>query len=155
MKTDSLYHVEQQTQKLFIGLPLKTSNQECSVAMPAHKERFFKENILAKIPHKKNGQILALYTEYEGDYTQPYTWILGCEVDSLDNIPEGLVGKVIPASKYAVFKTQGSFPQGLIQVWQSIWANPLQRSYTSDFEVYPASFDPVNNPAVSVYIAID
>jgi predicted transcriptional regulator YdeE len=52
--------------------------------------------------------------KYEGDYTKPYSWILGCEVSSLDEIPEGLVGKVIPESKYAVFTTQGEFPQGLI-----------------------------------------
>ena len=38
------YSVEKQKQKFFIGLELKTNNEECSSAMPAHKERFFKEN---------------------------------------------------------------------------------------------------------------
>ena len=61
--------------------------------MPAHKDRFFKENISSKIPNKINGDILALYTDYEGDYTKPYSWILGCEVSSLEQVPEGLVGK--------------------------------------------------------------
>jgi hypothetical protein len=72
---------------------------------------------------------------YEGDYTKPYSWILGCEVSSLDEIPEGLVGKVIPESKYAVFTTQGEFPQGLIAAWQAVWKSNLLRSYTSDFEL--------------------
>ncbi|MFS8562909.1 MAG: GyrI-like domain-containing protein [Rhabdochlamydiaceae bacterium] len=149
-----MHHIEHQKEKFFIGLELRTNNEECSVAMPAHKDRFFKENILAKIPNKINGNILALYTDYEGDYTKPYSWILGCEVSSLDQVPEGLVGKKIPASKYTVFTTQGEFPQGLIAVWQNIWQSSLPRSYTSDFEVYPSDFDPQQNPNVKVYIAI-
>lgn len=147
--------IEHQKERLFIGLELRTNNEECSLAMPAHKERFFKENTLSKIPNKINGNILALYTDYEGDYTKPYSWILGCEVSSLDQVPEGLVGKIIPESRYAVFTTQGEFPQGLIAVWQEVWKLDLARSYTSDFEVYRSDFDPQRNPEVKVYIALD
>ncbi len=147
--------IERQNKKFFIGLELRTNNEDCSSAMPSHKEKFFRENILAKIPNKINGNILALYTNYEGDYTKPYSWILGCEVSSLDEVPEGLVGKVIPESTYAVFTTQGGFPQGLIAAWQAVWKSDLHRSYTSDFEVYRSDFDPQKNPQVKVYIAID
>lgn len=152
---DMTHTIEHQTHKFFIGLELRTNNEECSLAMPAHKERFFKENILAKIPNKINGNILALYTDYEGDHTKPYSWILGCEVSSLDKVPADLVGKEIPASKYAIFTTQGVFPQGLIAAWQAVWKSNLPRSYTSDFEVYHSDFDPQTNPQVKVYIAID
>jgi predicted transcriptional regulator YdeE len=152
----SMHHtVEHQKKKFFIGLELRTNNEECSSAMPAHKERFFGENVPSKIPNKVNGNTLALYTDYEGDYTKPYSWILGCEVSSLDEVPEGLVGKVIPESNYAVFTTQGGFPQGLIAAWQAVWKSHLHRSYTSDFEVYHSDFDPQDNPQVKVYIAID
>lgn len=147
--------IKHQNEKLFIGLELRTNNEECSLAMPAHKDRFFNENIVGMIPNKSNGNILALYTDYEGDYTKPYSWILGCEVSSLDDIPEGLVGKVIPESKYAVYTTQGEFPQGLIAVWHEIWKSGLHRLYTSDFEVYRSDFDPQQNPQVQVYIAIE
>jgi predicted transcriptional regulator YdeE len=150
-----MHHIEHQKEKFFIGLELRTNNEECSLAMPAHKDRFFKENIPSKIPNKINGNILALYTDYEGDYTMPYSWILGCEVANLDEVPEGLVGKVILESKYAVFTTQGEFPQGLIAVWQEIWQSGLPRSYTSDFEVYQNDFDPKRNPEVKVCIAIE
>lgn len=148
------YTLEHGNKKLFIGLELRTHNNECSVTMPMHKEKFFRENIPAKIPNKINGNILALYTDYEGDYTKPYSWILGCEVSSLDDVPTGLVGKVIPESDYAVFTTQGSFPQGLITVWQNVWQSQLHRSYTSDFEVYRSDFDPEKSPEVLLYIAI-
>jgi len=149
------YTIEHQRYKFFIGLELRTNNAECAVAMPAHKEKFFKENIIAKIPNKINDNILALYTDYEGDYTQSYSWVLGCEVSSLDSVPTGLIGKEIPASQYAVFTTQGEFPQGLIAVWQTVWQSNLSRCYTSDFEVYSRYFDPQKNPEVKVYIAID
>lgn len=149
------YTIEKQKKKFFIGLELRTNNEECSLAMPAHKEKFFRENTLAKIPNKINGNILALYTDYEGDYTKPYSWILGCEVSSLDEIPAGLVGKVIPESKYALFTTQGEFPQGLIAAWQAVWKSNLHRSYTTDFELYHSNFDPQKNPEVKVYIAIE
>lgn len=146
---------EHQKEKFFIGLELRTNNEECALAMPAHKDRFFKENILLKISNKINGNILALYTDYEGDETKPYSWILGCEVSSLEQVPEGLVGKVIPESNYAVFTTQGEFPQGLIAAWQEIWKSNLSRTYTNDFEVYRSDFDPQQNPEVKVYIAIE
>lgn len=147
--------IEHQKEKQFIGLELRTNNEDCSSAMPAHKDRFFKENIPSKIPNKINGNILALYTDYEGDYTKPYSWILGCEVSSLEQVPEGLVGKVIPASRYVVYTTKGEFPQGLIAAWQDIWKSNLPRSYTSDFEVYRSDFDPQRNPEVKIYIAIE
>lgn len=146
------YTTKDVNQKYFIGLELRTNNKECSSTMPAHKQKFFGENILGKIPNKVGNGIFALYTDYEGDYTGDYSWILGCEVSSLDNVPEGLVGKVIPASKYAVFTTKGEFPQGLIAVWQEVWKSSFLRSYTSDFEVYPNDFDPQKNPEVKVYI---
>lgn len=146
--------IENQKKKFFIGFELRTDNQKCSLEMPVHKDRFFNENILAKIPNKINGNILAVYTDYEGDYTQPYSWILGAEVSSLDEIPAGLVGKVIPESKYAVFTTRGEFPQGLVAAWQAIWQSDLSRSYTTDFELYSSDFDPQRNPEVKVYIAI-
>ncbi len=149
------YTVEKQDQKLFIGLELRTDNEKCSLEMPAHQERFIKENVFAKIPNKTAGDVFALYTDYEGDYSKPYSWILGCEVSSLDELPKGLVGKEIPASKYAVFVTEGKFPDGLIAVWQEVWKLDLARSYTSDFEVYRSDFDPEKSPEVKVHIAID
>lgn len=147
--------VEHQKQRYFIGLELRTNNEECSSTMPAHKEKFFLEDVPSKIPNKISGDILALYTDYEGDCTKPYSWILGCEVANLEEIPSGLVGKIIPESNYAVFTTQGGFPEGLIAAWQAIWKSNLSRSYTTDFEVYRADFDPQNNPQVKVCIAVD
>jgi len=78
--------IEHQKEKFVIGLELRTDSEKRSADMPAHKDRFFKEKIISQIPDKINGNILALYTDYEGDYTQPYSWILGCEVSSLEHV---------------------------------------------------------------------
>lgn len=147
--------IENQKQKYFIGMELRTDNDKCSLEMPAHKDKFFKENTLAKIPNKISEDILAVYTDYEGDQTKPYSWILGCEVSNLNNVPGGLVGKIIAPAQYAVFTTQGTFPNGLIAVWQEIWKSNLKRSYSTDFEIYRSTFDPEKNPEVKVYIALE
>lgn len=149
-------YISQTTPKKYvIGLPLRTDNTEASKTIPAHWGRFFQENILSRIPARTGGDILAVYTEYEKDQTKPYTMILGCEVASLDEVPEGLVGLEILASHYAVFTTNGPHPQGVVETWQTIWNGDLQRTFTADFEVYSSQFDPEKNPQVKVYIAVE
>ncbi len=148
------YTTLQQEQTFFIGLPLRTHNTRCATEMPAHKEKFFREDTVAKIPNKVNGDILAVYTDDENDCNGEYSWMLGCEVSSLDDVPTGLVGKVLPVTTYAVFTTKGKFPDGLIEAWQTIWKTNLSRAYTTDFELYQADFNPQTNPTVTVYIAL-
>ena len=91
----------------------------------------------------------------KGTIRSPTPGFLDARCPNLDQVPAGLVAKVIPESQYAVFTTQGEFPQGLIAVWQAIWNSAVRRSFTSDFELYQADFHPQKNPEVKVYIAID
>ncbi len=146
----------QQSEKLFIGLELRTSNEEMPSQVNAHWGRFYSE-FLHKIPNRVDGSVLALYTDYEGDYTKPFSYIVGCEVSSLDEIPEGMVGRVIPQSEYALFTTDGPFPKCMIDTWQKIWhaeKSDIRRTYTNDFELYGPDFDPGKNPKVAIYIAV-
>lgn len=149
------YVLQKTARKCFIGLPLRTDNFKAHQTIPAHWERFYKENVIARIPGKVDGAVMAVYTEYEKDHTKPYTMILGCETASLGKIPEGLVGIEIPASRYAVFTSQGPHPDGLIQIWHSVWNGELSRSFTADFELYPADFDPQKNPQAKIFVAIE
>jgi predicted transcriptional regulator YdeE len=100
------------------------------------------------------GDIFALYTQYEEDYTKPYTYVLGCEVSSLDQIPKGMMGIEISPTPYAVFTARGAFPASLGSTWQSIWETPIERAYSVDFEIYPPTFHPESNPEVKVFIAV-
>lgn len=148
------YKTEKQGKKFFIGIEVKTNNQECVPHMQKLWERFYTEGLMEKIPHKVNNTLYAVYTDYEGDFTKPYTYILSCEVSTLKDIPEGFVGKEVPAASYAVYTTQGHYPQGLVAAWQAIWQCPFKRAYTTDFEVYRPDFNPQTNPEVKIYIAI-
>jgi len=139
-----------------LGIALRTTNENRASAseIPPHKERFTSEGIYDQIPHKTTGDILGFYTDYESDFTKPYTLIYGCEVSTVDKIPEGLTLAIAPASKYAVYEINGEFPESLLQTWGEIWESDLKRTYTADFEVYPVDFDPINNPKMQLYISI-
>lgn len=139
--------------KLFIGIGIKTSNREFLTNVPPLWERFYKEAI-HRIPNRIDKSVIALYTDYEGDYNQPFYYLIGCEVSSLDEVPAGMEGRVIPHGAYALFKAEGLFPESMGKTWGKIWESPLPRAYKSDFEVYGPDFNPMANPTVNIYIGV-
>lgn len=80
--------------KKVVGIWVRTNNhkEQGLQDIQALWGRFMGEGIASKIPNLKNNTVYSIYTEYEGDYTQPYTTVLACEVDSLEIIPEGRKG---------------------------------------------------------------
>lgn len=147
------YIKENHPKKCVIGISVRTSNEHFqSEALPL-RDRFLGERLAEKIPHRLNQSILCVYTDYEGDYTKPFTWLIGCEVSDLKVIPQGMVGIEIPASSYAVFTATGPFPESMMVAWTSIWQSDVKRAYTTDFEVYGPDFNPQKNPRVKIYIA--
>lgn len=139
-----------------MGIEIRTTNENWQVArdLPSFWARFYRENIQAKIPHQKTGEVLGLYCEYESDHTKPYTLVAGCEVTVVGDIPQGLVVKHVPAAKYAVFEITGKFPDELMKVWEWIWEGHLRRTYTGDFEQYQIGFDGAENTDIHLYVAI-
>lgn len=83
--------VIQKPTKMIIGIECRTSNAPDAGPhdIPRHWEKFYTNNILNKIPNKTSNEVIALYCDYEGDYTQPYSLVIGCEVSTVDEIPEG------------------------------------------------------------------
>src|SRR5918992_1440377 len=110
-----------------IGMETRTRNADEANAATGRIcglwERFFRENVRVKIPHQVGGRAtLAGYSDYESDEKGAYCLTPGCEVRSLEDIPEGLTGRTIPASRYAVFTTEkGALPEIVIGAWQAIW----------------------------------
>ncbi|MFA6917092.1 MAG: GyrI-like domain-containing protein [Parachlamydiales bacterium] len=141
--------------KYIMGIECRTSNMPgaASKDIPQLWGRFYTENIMSQIP-KISDDVYALYCEYEGDYTAPYTCMIGCMVSSMDNIPAGLVAKVIPASDYAKYEAKGEFPQSVLNTWVSIWNGSLKRTYVVDFEVYDSRFATESNKPVDIYVGI-
>jgi len=140
-----------------IGIAIKTTNENGQAAkdIPALWNTFMTENILSKIPNKINDNIYSLYTDYEGDHSKPYTTIIGCKVEHLNTIPEGMIGKPFNGGNYTKFTTKGDLTKGLIiNEWHKIWNMDLKRLYTADFEIYGEKAQNPNDAEVDLFIAI-
>ncbi len=139
-----------------IGIETRTSNDEAQNDIPKLWQKFYSGDIKGKIPNKISEDVLSLYTEYESDYTKPYTIVLGCKVKDFSSIPEGMVSKTIPASRYAVFTAKGKMPGKLVETWQYIWSSGIKRAYTGDFDLHTDRANRANlpEPEVDVYVAI-
>ncbi len=140
-----------------IGIAIRTTNegQKGNKEIAEQWQRFLSEGILDKIPNKVDDTIYSLYTDYEGDHTQPYTAILGCKVEKLDEIPEGMTGKSFAGGTYIKTSAKGDLMDGLIvNHWAKIWKMELDRAYTADFEVFGEKAQDPSNAEVDFYIAV-
>jgi predicted transcriptional regulator YdeE len=139
-----------------IGIEIHTSNEKTMIDIPKMWGKFVTENIKDRIPNKINNDVLAVYTNYEGNHTKPYSYILGCEVSSLDIIPEGMISKTILSAQYEIFTAKGKMPDEIIKTWQHIWNPDIEnrRAYVFDFEVYGDKYGNPENSEVEIYIGI-
>jgi predicted transcriptional regulator YdeE len=142
-----------------IGIEVRTSNPDEMSGKGKIGElwrKFYSEDVLTKIPGRRDDAVLAAYTDYESDVNGAYSLGVGCDVDSLANIPAGLVGREIPAAKYAVFTSErGVIPGIIIDVWRRIWDyKGAARAYQTDFEVYGIERRDPKNAQVEVYVSV-
>jgi predicted transcriptional regulator YdeE len=150
-----------------VGLKVRTNNKneieplEGKIFPYVHK--YFNQNIAAKIPNrKKPGTTFCAYTEYESDHTGDYTYFIGEEVTSFDEIPAGLEKFTIQPQHYSKFTTEsGAMPDVVRNAWKKIWQltdKELggQRRYHADFEIYDErAADPTHQHVVlDIYIGI-
>ena len=145
------------SQIFIVGLAVRTANApgQAEVDIPKLRERFYHENVAEKISNRMNNDLIVVYTDYEGDYQKPYTCLIGHAVSDLNQVPEGLTGRAIPAATYAVFDVEGTFPASLINAWGKVWKMTLDRTYKADFELYPEDFNPMDNSSSAIYIGIE
>lgn len=123
--------------------------------------RFWGQNIANQIPNRKNpGVSLSVYTEYASDEHGDYSYFIGEEVSSFENIPSEFQTLTIPGGKYKKFTTpSGKMPEVVINAWQKIWKMTPDdfggsRAYIADFEVYDQrALDPATT-ILDIYIGI-
>ncbi|MBI3519062.1 MAG: AraC family transcriptional regulator [Bacteroidetes bacterium] len=143
-----------------IGISVRTTNEngQAMKDIPFLWDKFFTENISEKISNKLSDDLYCVYTHYEKDHTKPYTTILGYKVDVNEPIPEGLVAKSIDATNYKRFTASGKLSEGIVfKEWQNIWNlnDELNRSFTSDFEIYGTRSQNPEQAEVDIYIALN
>tara|TARA_R110001606_G_scaffold254596_2_gene402590 strand:+ start:51 stop:512 length:462 start_codon:yes stop_codon:yes gene_type:complete len=140
-----------------IGISIRTTNEngQASQEIAELWQKFMSENIVSKIPNKMGNDVYSLYTEYESDHTKPYTTILGCKVENLDNIPDGMVGSSFKGGNYIKTSAKGDLMQGLIvNHWSKIFEMDLERIYSADFEVFGEKAQNPSDAEVDFYVSI-
>jgi len=80
-----------------------------------------------------------VYCEYEGDWTKPFTVVVGCAVPADAEVVEGMKKIAIEAGQYAVLEARGQLPQGVFDAWAEVWRTPLDRRYQADYDRYDAN----------------
>lgn len=140
-----------------IGISVRTTNEggQASQDIPALWNKFMTEGIAEQIPNKVDNSIYCIYTEYQKDHTKPYTTILGCKVENLDTIPNGMVGKAFDEGTYTKHIAKGNILQGMVfGEWTKIWNSDLDRTFTADFEVYGEKAQNPENAEVDIFVAV-
>lgn len=139
-----------------VGISKKTSNQNYQAASDIQNlwEEFQERKIAEMTPEKMDDNIYAIYTDYEGDHTQPYTVLIGSKVETLDNVPKNLQGRKFKKANYLKFSPEGKLPEMVIEQWVKIWNSDIKRAYTADLEIYSKNSKDPENIVVDILIAI-
>jgi len=147
------YEVVRKPSQFIIGLSVRTDNEKAMKNIPEICAKF-QEGWQEKIKNCVNDDIVCAYLEYDEDYTKPYTYIIGCIVSSCEDIPAGMVCKELVGGLYAKIEVFGEYPDSLMQAWEDIWNLDIERSYTTDFEVYDQHFTEENDYYFNIYLAL-
>jgi predicted transcriptional regulator YdeE len=148
-----------------VGITACTSNgaemNPSTAKIGTTMQRFFMDGMQDKISHRKNpGKVFAVYTNYESDEHGAYTYFLGEEVTSFENIGQEFEMLTIPTQTYVKFTSNsGEIPEVVIDMWQNIWkmdASELggKRVYVADFEIYDERSRDPSNAILDIYIGI-
>jgi len=141
-----------------IGLRIRTTNENMQAAQDigALWGRFKGEDIFSQIPNKIEEDIYCIYTNYESDHTKPYDVVLGCKVHPDTECPENMIAHSIDGGDYAPFMAKGDLTTGIAvgEKWMEIWKTNLDRAYSSDFEIYSAKTEDLQNGEVNIFVAL-
>lgn len=140
-----------------MGISVRTTNEnfKAQTDIPQLWENFFKTNIIDSVPHKFSNDIYCVYTDYEGDFTEPYTVIIGCRVNIGGSVPKGMKAVTIEEGNYAAYTAHGKLSDGIvINTWNKIWSSTLERTYKTDYEFYSAQMFNPDETHVEVLIGV-
>ncbi|MES2215249.1 MAG: GyrI-like domain-containing protein [Pseudomonadota bacterium] len=150
-----------------LGITARTNNTALFEADPSTNvvastvQKYFHSGLPALIPNRSKSDVTyCVYTEYESDFNGDFTYFIGEEVDSLDEVPEGFTALTIPSQTYAKFTSDpGPMPAVCIDLWKDIWDMTSielggERGYIADFEVYDERASDHQNVVLDIYIGV-
>ncbi|MBO0910226.1 MAG: AraC family transcriptional regulator [Acidobacteria bacterium] len=145
-----------------VGIEARTDNRreagEAGV-IPGQWQKFFSQDIPAKIPNKTGPDFYAIYARYSSGHNGEYNYVVGARVKDGTVPPEGMVAIRVAAGNYAVFTTdKGPLAKIMPAAWQKINqladGGKLRRKYQTDFEVYDQRAQDPQNAQVEIYVGI-
>lgn len=142
------YEIVTLPEKKIVGLSARTGNNDPQMgAVIGGLWQKFMDGIWSMVNHPANPYCVCLYSGYDAT---SYDVTVGAEVTKNGN--PTLTEKTIPAGKYAKFHIKGDVVKDVGSAWAEIWAMPLDRSFTGDFEEYLSNVDGVAE--IDIYIAL-
>jgi predicted transcriptional regulator YdeE len=142
-----------------IGLSLgrKTTNEngQSAIDCGSHWQKFEAGKYADRIPNKTSDEVFAVYHVYDGDHTAPYSYFIGCKVDSNAVAPVGMNSLIIPKADYVKIIVKGIMPDCVANAWRDIWAGNLERTYRADFEIYDEGSKDWNAAEVGIYVGVN
>lgn len=139
-----------------VGIRYFGSNQNNEI--PQTWNSFLQQKV--KIKHQLNPETTYGMCEHVSDLTDDseFAYIACVEVDSLEEIPEGMSGKTVAANQYAVFTHKGSVDR-LGDTYEYIYGNwfmksDYERTEDDDFELYDQRFTNDENSEMEIFIPI-
>lgn len=149
------YEIVTLQEKTIVGITARTANTapDMGAVIGGLWQQLFENELFFSIADKANDFAVGLYSGYSGSAHEEYDITVGCEVTRAGELPEGMVKKVIPQGRYAEFVVFGDQVKAVSGAWAEIWALPLMRSFTGDFEEY-VSTDANGDCEVHIYVAL-
>ena len=145
------------TEFKLIGLQLggKTTNDNGQSGIDCGNlwQKFERENFAERIPGKLSDEIYAVYFDYEGDYTKPFSYFIGCKVKNDTQAPQGMTNLIIPAGSFTKVIAKGKMPDCVTNSWKDIWNSEMERTYKYDFEIYDERSKDWSNAEVDIFVS--
>ncbi len=154
-----------QAEKKIVGIKTRTNNRLEANSLEGKifpvVKHYFHQNVAESIPNRvQPGTTFCIYTDYESDHLGDYTYFIGEEVVSFEEVPNDLETLVIPSQNYIKFTNgPGSMPDVVRKPWEQIWEmSPAElggiRSFITDFEIYDERARDHQNIILDIFIGI-
>ncbi|ASS74373.1 hypothetical protein CIG75_04825 [Tumebacillus algifaecis] len=144
------------------GLETETNEGKNHQDIPAFWQRYIQENLGANIPNKLRPSVeIGICTNFEPE-TGRFSYVIGFEAETFDNVPEGMMCITVPEATYAVFTTpkvsNADFPSSIQQTWaqafQEWFPTSGYQACTPEFEWYDERSESDTDKQMDIYIAI-
>jgi predicted transcriptional regulator YdeE len=122
--------------------------------------RIMGQNLVGQIPHRSDGALYVVYSNYASNEKGDYDYLVGARVSSVDSLPAGMTWRKVEPGAYAVILTdKGQMPGVLQAAWARIWKmTPTdlggKRAFLTDYEIYDERSADMQSAQVEIRVGL-